>query len=89
MNNKAMLRKKIHELDFALHELNLYLDTHPTSVKALELLKEYRKKRQMAVAMFEQQYGEYINTACDAPAEECWKWLKGPWPWENNFLEEN
>ena len=89
MNNKAMLRKKIHELDFALYELNLYLDTHPTSLKALELLKEYRKKREMAVNMFEQQYGEYINTACDVPAEGCWKWLKGPWPWENNFMEEN
>ncbi len=88
MNRKAMLMKKIHELDFALHELNLYLDTHPTSLKAMELLKEYRKKRKMAVEMYSQEFGEYINTVCDTPLSTCWKWLEGPWPWENNFMEE-
>ena len=45
-DKKENLKKVIHELDFALHELNLYLDTHPTNIKAMELLKEYRKKRQ-------------------------------------------
>ncbi len=89
MNGKEKLMKTIHELDFALHELNLYLDTHPTSLKAMELLKEYRKKRQIAVKMFEERYGNYINTVDDVPAGHCWKWLKGPWPWENNFLEDN
>ena len=59
MNRKAMLMKKIHELDFALHELNLYLDTHPTSLKAMELLKEYRKKRKMAVEMYDWTKKEY------------------------------
>ncbi len=89
MNSKAIMRKMIHELDFALHELNLYLDTHPTSLKAMELLKEYRKKREQAVAAYEQRFGKYISTVCDVPTGNCWQWLKGPWPWENNFLEDN
>lgn len=89
MNTKAEMRKLIHEIDFALHELNLYLDTHPTSVKAMELLKEYRKKRMEAVALYEQRYGKYICAVDDVPVSTCWQWLKGPWPWENNFLEEN
>ena len=88
MNRKENLIKTIYELDFALHELNLYLDTHPTSVKAMELLKEYRAKRQMAVSLYEERYGKYINCVEDVPPSTCWKWLKGPWPWENNFLEE-
>lgn len=89
MNGKNNLRNKIYELDFALHELNLYLDTHPTSLRAFELLKEYRHKRQDAINIYEKNYGKYILTADDAPIETCWKWLKGPWPWENNFMEDN
>ncbi len=89
MNRKAEMRKLIHELDFALHELNLYLDTHPTGLKALELLKEYRRKREETVSIYEKHFGEYISTVDDVPVTSCWKWLKGPWPWENNFLEGN
>ena len=89
MNRKAMLRKTIYEMDFALHELNLFLDTHPTNMRAMALLKEYRMKRKEAVALYEQQFGEYIATPSDVPESSCYKWLKGPWPWENNFMEEN
>lgn len=88
MNTKAELKRKIYELDFALLELNLFLDTHPTNMKAMELLKEYRKKRSELVAVYEQRYGCFINSANDVEPGSCWKWLKGPWPWENNFMEE-
>lgn len=88
MNRKAELKKNIHELDFALHELNLFLDTHPTNAKALELVREYRKKRQEAIALYEERFGRYISTVSDVPCNACWKWLEGPWPWENNFMED-
>lgn len=88
MNRKAELKKNIHELDFALHELNLFLDTHPTNTRAMELLKEYRKKRQEIIAVYEERYGKYISTVSDVPCSSCWKWLEGPWPWENNFMED-
>ena len=35
MTDKQKMLKKIHEIDFALHELNLFLDSHPTNEKAL------------------------------------------------------
>ena len=41
--NKAQMKRKIFEYDFAIHELVLFLDSHPTNRKALELIKEYRK----------------------------------------------
>ena len=88
MNRKSEMKKNIHELDFALHELNLFLDTHPTNVKAMELLREYRKKRQEAIALYEERYGKYISTVKDVPCGACWKWLEGLWPWENSFMEE-
>lgn len=87
MNSKAELKRKIHELDFALHELVLFLDSHPTNKKALELTREYRKKRGECVALYEERFGPYIVTPSDVPANDCWKWLESPWPWENDFME--
>ena len=84
---KAELKRRIYEIDFAIHELNLFLDSHPTNKKAFELLNEYRAKRKSLVAAYESRYGKFIVTTDDVAAEGCWEWLKGPWPWENNFME--
>ena len=53
MNEKARLMRKIKEYDFALKELNLYLDTHPNCRRALALFKKYkdlRKKLSMNIS---------------------------------------
>ncbi len=86
--NKYQLKKKIYELDFAIHELVLYLDSHPTSKKALELLEEYKKKRRDMIMAYEEKYGAFVMTPRDVEKSDCWKWLEGPWPWENNFMED-
>lgn len=85
--NKAELKRKIFEMDFCIHELVLFLDSHPTDRKAFELLKDYREKRKELRELYESKYGRLIITTKDAPAEGCWEWLKGPWPWENDFME--
>ena len=83
MREKKELKERIHALDFAIHELVLFLDTHPINKRAMELLKEYRIRRKEYIALYEEKYGDYIVTPNDVPASGCWKWLKGPWPWEN------
>ena len=83
MNDRFNLKKKIHAIDFAIHELVLFLDTHPMNRKAMELLKEYRKKRKECIALYEEKYGPYIVTPADATANGRWEWLESPWPWEN------
>lgn len=87
MNERAKLRRRILELDFAVYELGLFLDTHPANKKAMMLREEYRRRRQQVIAEYEAKYGNYIITADDVPASECWEWLSGPWPWEINFME--
>lgn len=82
------LKRKIFEYDFALYELSLFLDTHPTNKKAMELLEEYRAKRLEFVRMYEEKYGPFIMTHKDVPTGNCWKWLSSPWPWDNDFMEE-
>lgn len=87
MNEKAMLKRKIYELDFAIHELVLFLDSNPNHRRAAELLCDYRKKREEAVAEYEKCFGNYIVTVDDAPASVPWQWIEGPWPWEIDFME--
>lgn len=88
MNEKATLRRKIWELDFALHELVLFLDTHPTSSKALELMREYRKLRNNTAITYESKYGSLDTTVADIEPNRKWEWIDGPWPWEICFTEE-
>ena len=85
--SKSELKKRIYEFDFALHELNLFLDSHPKNQKAMQLLTEYRRERAALVAEYTARFGQYIVSPCDVSASGCWEWLKGPWPWENNFME--
>lgn len=87
MNEKAKLKKQIHSLDFALYELVLFLDSHPTSRKAMELMEKYRMRREELVEEFERKFGKYIVTLKDVPTSDRWQWLDSPWPWDTDFME--
>ena len=82
MNEKNTMLKKIHALDFAIHELVLFLDTHPQNRQAMQMLHEFRHRRKEAIAAYEARFGKYVVTTCDVEPTDCWKWLDSPWPWE-------
>ncbi len=82
MNEKMMIKRKIHALDFAIKEIELFLDTHPRDQKALHMLHEYRRRRKEEIAKYEAHFGKYIVTTDDVPATDCWEWIDSPWPWE-------
>ena len=73
---------KIRELDFAIIELALYLDTHPDDRKALCLHREYAKEVKELKDKYQKVYGPLtINYPCNK-----WRWLEEPWPWERSDL---
>ena len=69
---------QIRELDFAIVELGLYLDTHPDDQKALCLHREYAKKLKDLKDKYQKVYGPLTN---HYPCNK-WRWLEEPWPWE-------
>lgn len=75
-----MLLEQIRQCDFALYELNLYLDTHPNCRNALNTFRKYREMRNNAVFEYAKKYGSL--TADMAEANGIWDWIKGVWPWE-------
>lgn len=69
---------KIRELNFAIIELGLYLDTQPDDQKALCLHREYTKELRDLKDKYQKMYGPLsIYYPCNK-----WRWLEEPWPWE-------
>lgn len=81
MDDRMALKHRIHALDFALLELNLFLDTHPCNEQAMMKREEYQTQRAALIAVYEEQYGPYVVTAKQVTGEH-WSWVDGPWPWE-------
>ena len=82
MNEKMMLKRKIDAIDFAIHEMVLFLDTHPHDQKAIGMLREYRRRRREMMAQYESKFGSYVKTVDDVHPKDCWNWIDSPWPWE-------
>ena len=80
-NDKNKQMRQIMELDFAVNELTLYLDTHPNDTRALRRHGELAKKSREAKARYEERYGPLTPSA--PVSGDTWSWIESPWPWEN------
>lgn len=80
-NPRQACLAQVMMLEFNLHELNLYLDTHPHDQQALNRFHEIHRLVHEARTAFEKQYGPL--TVLQLHQEKVpWAWLQGPWPWE-------
>ncbi len=79
MSERRKLMQKIATYDFAVVELNLYLDTHPQDRTALKKLSDYETMSRELREEYEEKYGPIIFR--DSP-ENRMKWIKNPWPWD-------
>ena len=57
MCERQRLLKQIQMHDFAITEVVLYLDGHPTCQPALAYYEKHKKLRDEAVALYNQQFG--------------------------------
>ena len=72
---------QIKELNFAVIELGLYLDTHPEDQRALCLHRKYVKELKDLKDKYQKVYGPLsIYHPCNK-----WRWLEEPWPWERGI----
>lgn len=74
------LFSELTELSFAMDELRLYLDTHPTANDAVALYKEYMTRRSDILTEYTEKYGDV--EAYRVNAEGGWGWTAAPMPWE-------
>ena len=78
---KEEMLQQIRCCDFAITELALYLDTHPTDDKALCLHRKYCREAKDLKDKYQKVYGPLtINFPCNK-----WRRLEEPWPWEGGM----
>lgn len=79
----------LHDLmaiDFVLLELNLYLDTHPQDVQAIQQYNEFAARRKQLATEYERHFGPLQNYG-QSLSPTPWAWNDGPWPWQMDDWE--
>ncbi len=67
-------------LDFAIHELGLYLVTHSNDQEVLKLYWSYIALAKEGREKYQKMYGPLTDTT--PTPEDGFAWLKDPWPWD-------
>ena len=82
LNEQAKMFTTLGALEFAAHDIALYLDLHPEDRDMLELYNDYRTQANQMREKYERQYGP-ILVSSNATNKFPWDWNSSPWPWEN------
>ena len=79
-NERDMLLYKIQMYNFAIKDMNLYLDIYPDDKKMLMKFHEYKKMYNEFKSKYESVYGPLCVN--DVVSEVKWTWIDNPWPWD-------
>jgi spore coat protein JB len=75
------LMEQLQAIDFAITEMSLYLDTHPTDENALAQYNELTERRKEVKAAVEVEFGSLTKTEPYVKGKTA-GWDEGPWPWQ-------
>lgn len=79
MTDQEMMLAKLSTLDFAIVELNLYLDTHPDDMEVVKKRNEYTQKRDELKKTYQEKFAPLTSGANQGNR---WGWISDPWPWD-------
>ena len=79
MTERERMLRRLSAVEFAAHELHIYLDTHPNDTSAGAALNEYEKQAAVLRKEFEEKFGP-LTPGDDGNR---WAWIADPWPWNN------
>ena len=86
MDQKEAMLMELMAVDFAVIELNLFLDTHPYDQRALELYNTNVQKSKELRDRYESIFGPL--TARYTKSASPWQWIANPWPWNKDFMDQ-
>lgn len=79
---RCSLMRQINESSFAMDDAQLFLDTHPDSMAAMQYFRNAAAMRQNAMDAYQRQFGPLM--AEETTGNE-WNWTAEPWPWEGGI----
>ena len=77
---REALKLKIDEFDFAMNDLNLYLDTNPRDTEVFNMFKKFADEYKSAIKEYSKKFGPLLIYQDDG---NMYDWLKSPWPWND------
>ncbi len=80
-NKREELLIDILKHNFALTELNLYLDVNPRDMNMINLYNRYLTNKKRLVDEYEKQFGPLTLEGLNV-GNNSWNWDNSPWPWE-------
>lgn len=78
--DRQKLMKIINQASFAIDDVKLFLDTHPSCDEAIQFYKKAKKIREAAVEEYTEKFGPI--TAYNVDVDDYWTWNDSPLPWE-------
>ncbi len=79
-SEKQKLLRRLQATRFAVIEINLYLDSHPTCSEGLKYFRSKSEELKKLTEEYQEKYGPLC--AADSKAENYWDWVSTAFPWE-------
>ena len=81
-NCQKDLLQWINIVSFTLNDIQLFLDTHPSSQPAMEYFDSFHAERKAALKEYARLYGPLTVDTVNTSACDTWNWIHSPWPWQ-------
>ena len=85
--SKHEMMQKIQKIDFAIIDLNLFLDTHPNCKEAIELFTKLAATSRSLKSDFQRQYGPLYAANSQNSTPFAWVHDDYKWPWQKQEVK--
>ena len=83
MNEKERMMLEIQQLDFAIKDINLYLDVHPNDRCMIRKFNEYLNTKERLLDEYQNRFGPIaLNVPNKSLEKNPWSWLETKSPWK-------
>lgn len=84
-NDKEEALLNLNQIQFAMHELNLYLDVYPNDSSAMRQFTTLKNTYNNLLNDFENRFGA-ININCEYLNSTPFSWSSSSWPWNGGNM---
>lgn len=85
-NEKERLMLNIQMLDFAMKDINLYLDVNPNDSCMIRKFNYYLERKNMLVDEYQTKYGPIVLSMSNSSLEKTpWAWTQTKSPWKGGM----
>lgn len=82
-NEKEQYLLDLNQVQFAMHDIHLYLDNFPNDTNMINEFNRNRETYNELLKKYENKFGP-LEICSDSLNNVPWQWNNEPWPWEGS-----